>query len=107
MDTTTANMFFLTAAGSGMGFHSVELEAPAAHAASWHVCLPRVLHRLGFTSTAALASASPLAARSLPPAAATLRQALDAATAELGDPDAHASQRMLASGPPLMRHVRL
>ena len=96
---TTAKQFFLAAADGGFAFHSVELTAPAAHCASWHSCLPRALSRLGFSSAAALASASPSAARCLPSLTATLRDALNDCTAELGDPAAQAPQRMLASAP--------
>jgi len=99
VSSTIPKLFLLAGSDGGMGYHSVELAAPAAYAASWHACLPRVLLRLGLGSLAELVSASPLATRCVPFAAGTLRAALNDPTAELGDPEAQASQHMLASAP--------
>ena len=65
---STRRHIFLAAKDGGMGFQSIQTTAPAAHAASWHVCLPRTLRRLDIPTTASLQQLSPWARKALPEA---------------------------------------
>ena len=96
---TTSRRLFLAGRDGGAGFQSVEMTAPAAHAASLHTCLPKTLQRLNMPSTNALISASPWAAHCLVHATATFRSMVRDSTVDLGDANAHASQHLLAMGP--------
>jgi len=68
LDDATRRKLFLAGAAGGYGLQSAELAAPAASAASWHLCLPHCLRRLGLDSAAALAALSPWARHALPAA---------------------------------------
>ena len=99
LDTPTNKRFFLAGRDGGLGFQSVQLTAAAAHAASWHTCLPKILQRLSVDSVSALVSASPWAARSLPNVSATFRAIVHDTSVEIGDPNAFASQHLMALAP--------
>ena len=71
---------FLPGAHGGDGFQSIEHTAPAAQAASWHLCMPHILRRLGLASSSALSTLSPWARSYLPQATA-----LKDDTAQIGD----------------------
>ena len=88
---------FLPGRDGGLGFQSQKLTAPAAHAASWHACLPRVLRRLELPAASALEARSPLAALALPVANRTFREALGDETVSIGDAGVEATQHFLAS----------
>ncbi len=90
---------FVRTADGGLGFHSLELSSPCAYAASWHMCLPTVLKRLGLPAASALVAVSPWAAQCLPVAEAALRAAVRDESVSIGDESVAASQHQLAKAP--------
>ena len=75
------------------------LPAIVAYAASWHMCLPAILKRLGLPAASALVAVSPWAAICLPVASEALRKALQDETVSVGDDGIAASQHHLAKAP--------
>ena len=90
---------FLRAADGGLGFQSVGRTSPAAYAASWHACLPKILEQLSLPGASALTAISPWAATCLPAAEAALREALGDHSINIGDSGVAASQHSLARAP--------
>jgi len=99
LDATASKRFFLAGRDGGGGFQNIQLTAPAAHAASWHLCLPNVLQRLGIPAVSALVSASAWAGRCLPTATETFRTLVRDSSIDLDDSNALASQHLLAMAP--------
>ena len=93
----SVSRIFAPGRDGGLGFQSQKLTAPAAHAASWHACLPRVLRRLGLPAASALEARSPLAMLALPAANRAFREALGDETVSIGDAGVEATQHSLAS----------
>ena len=87
---------FLRVADGGLGFQSAARTSPAAHAASWHACLPKILNQYDLSGTSALMAVSPWAASCLPLATTTLRQAVGDDSLDIGDDGIAASQHTLA-----------
>ena len=83
----------------GMGFQSIERSSPAAYTASWHLCMPRILTRIGLASVSALITVSPWAATCLPAATEVLRAALGDHSVQIGEEGIEASQHTLAIAP--------
>ena len=99
LDASTAGRLFCIGKDGSLGFQSIATHAPAAYAASWHTCLPKVITRIGLASVSALTGASPWAAQCIPIASRTLHEATRDPTVEVGDPNVNASQRLLALAP--------
>ena len=96
LDVVESRRVFLAGKDMGFGFQSVELCGPAAHAASWHACLPSALRRLQLPAASALTSLSPWARSLLPGFTRTLQASLRDETACIGDENLTASQHLLA-----------
>ena len=90
---------FLRSSDGGLGFQSVARTSPAAYAASWHACMPKLLTRFGLQGSSELSSTSPWAAICLPSATATIREAVSDDSIDVGDHGIAASQRLLAKAP--------
>ena len=88
--------FFLRSEDGGMGFQSIGRTSPAAYAASWHACLPKILQRLNLPGTGALSAVSPWTAICLPVASVALREAVGDDSLNIGDDGVTASQHLLA-----------
>ena len=58
-DPISAEKIFLRSTDGGLGFQSVARTSPAAYAASWHTCIPKILARLNLQGTSALMAVSP------------------------------------------------
>ena len=98
-NTVAAEKIFLRSTDGGLGFQSVSRTSPAAYAASWHACLPKIFERLGLQGASALTAISPWAAHCLPSATATLREAMSDDSVDIGDDGLAASQHTLAKAP--------
>ena len=98
-DPTAEQKIFLRTSDGGVGFQSVARTSPAAYAASWHACIPKILQRFGLQGTSELTAISPWAALCLPSASSTLRGAIGDDSIDIGDDGIAASQHILAKAP--------
>jgi len=55
----TAKRMFIAGRDGGLGYSSAQVTAPAAQAASWHICLPSVVSKVRMGSISILAGFSP------------------------------------------------
>ena len=99
LDVGGSRRAFLAGKNGGLGYQSIELCGPAAHAASWHCCLPSALSRLELPAVSALMSLSPWANAVLPGLSRTVQIALSDDTACIGDENLKATQHLLAMAP--------
>ena len=100
-DTPAGRKLFLRSTDGGLGFQSIARTSPAAYAASWHACLPKIVTDLGLQGVSGLTAISPWAAQCWPIATQTLRRALEDDSLDIGDDSVAASQHILAKAPML------
>ena len=96
MGTAATSKIFVPTASGGLGFQSQVLSADAAHCASWHETLPKIVARLNVESVAVLETHSPWVRGAVQRGNALARVALSDHTLNIGDPELVASQKILA-----------